>query len=109
MSANHSGEEEHATQGKSWPAITSMSLRNELRQPFSNLTLMQTGYNWQTWYSFMREAASTTHQANPDLLIFLSGMDSDATLKPIVQATALEPGSSHFRPDDFEGYANKLE
>jgi hypothetical protein len=56
----------------------------------------------------MKQGAEAVHSVNPDALIFLSGMDSDTTLQPVVQNTALTPGSSKFNTDDFGGYANKL-
>ncbi|KAH8893884.1 glycoside hydrolase [Thozetella sp. PMI_491] len=99
-----------ADRGKSWPALTSMSLRNELRQPLTdgNLTLFQNSYNWQDWYKYTKLGAAAIHEKNTDLLIFLSGMDSDTRLDPVVQATALTPGNGTFSLDDFSGYSNKL-
>ena len=48
------------------------------------------------------------HSANPDVLIFLSGLGFDTTLTPVVQGTALTPGTGKFNLADFPGYANKL-
>ncbi len=85
-----------------------MSLRNELRQPLTNFTLYEQSYNWQDWYKYMKQGAAAINSKNPNLLIFLSGIDSDATLQPVVEGTALTPGTGTFSLDDFQGYSNKL-
>src|SRR4051794_7325240 len=36
--------------GKSWPALTSIGMRNELRDPVNNATL-RPSYNWSVWYT----------------------------------------------------------
>ncbi|KAH8646768.1 glycoside hydrolase superfamily [Xylariales sp. PMI_506] len=98
-----------ANHGKQWPNLMSMSLRNELRQPLTNLTLYSDSYNWEDWYTNVRLGADAIHAANPDVLIFLSGINSDTTLTPVVQAgTALAPGTGVFSTDDFSGYSDKL-
>lgn len=48
------------------------------------------------------------HAANPGLLIFLSGLNFDTTLTPVVQGSALTPGTAKFSFGDFPGYADKL-
>ncbi|KAI0121035.1 glycoside hydrolase superfamily [Xylariales sp. AK1849] len=93
---------------KKWPNLMSMSLRNELRQPLLNKELYSDSYNWQDWYKYVKQGADAIHSANADVLIFLSGLDSDTTLAPVVQGTALTPGSSTFNIDDFQGYGDKL-
>jgi hypothetical protein len=85
-----------------------MSLRNELRQPLTNLTLYESSYNWRDWYTYSQQAAQAIHSSNPDVLIFLSGIDSDTDLSAVVQGTALTPSTASFSFDDFPGYANKL-
>ncbi|KAL1841136.1 hypothetical protein VTJ49DRAFT_7361 [Mycothermus thermophilus] len=95
-----------AKHGKSWPALMSIGLRNEPREPQNNPALTWSSYNWQSWSSFMRQGAAAVNQANPDLLIFLSGLNYDTTLTPVVQGTALTPGNGRFRFEDFP--ANKL-
>ena len=95
-------------QGKDWPNLMSMSLRNELRQPLSNISLFRNSYNWEDWYSYVQQGASAINKANPNVLIFLSGLDSDTTLEPVVQGEALQPGTATFNRDDFNGYADKL-
>lgn len=86
----------------------SMSLRNELRQPLLNMTLYKESYNWETWYQHIKDGASAINSANPDVLIFLSGLNSDVDLSAVVDDTALEPGTDTFSRDDFKGYADKL-
>jgi hypothetical protein len=79
----------------------SMSLRNELRQPLLDQQLFSESYNWRDWYTYMKQGASAINSANPDVLIFLSGLDSDTTLQPVVQGTSLTPGSATFDFNDF--------
>ncbi|KAI1082482.1 glycoside hydrolase family 5 protein [Whalleya microplaca] len=97
-----------AKHGKSWTNFMSMSLRNELRPPLSNFTFASTSYNWENWYSNVRRGSDAIHSANGDVLIFLSGLDSDTNLTSVAEGTALTPGSATFNRDDFDGYANKL-
>lgn len=95
-------------QGKTWSNLMSMSLRNELRIPLDNVTFASTAYSWEHWYTNIKKGSDAIHNANADVLIFLSGLDSDQDLSPVVNATALTPGSATFNRDDFSGYANKL-
>ncbi|KAI0008266.1 glycoside hydrolase family 5 protein [Xylariaceae sp. FL0662B] len=97
-----------ADHGRNWTALTSMSLRNELRKPDSNPTLSSRSYNWQDWYTNIQKGTSAINGANPTLLIFLSGLDFDTYMTPVVQGTALTPGSGTFSPEDFPGYVDKL-
>ncbi|KAI2465355.1 glycoside hydrolase family 5 protein [Annulohypoxylon bovei var. microspora] len=97
-----------ANHGKNWPALTSMSLRNELRTPDDNATLESQSYNWRDWYTNIKKGTDAINAANPDLLIFLSGLDFDTYVTPVVQGTALTPSSDKFSTADFEGYTNKL-
>lgn len=76
-----------------------MSLRNELREP-DNTTLDAT-YNWETWYTYVQAGAAAINTANPDPLIFLSGLGFDTDLSPVVDKTALTPGNSTFSYADF--------
>lgn len=86
-----------------------MSLYNELRPPFSqtNPDLMQT-YNWAVWYTQIRRGADAINAANPDVLIFLSGLNGDVDLQPVVDGTPLVPSDATFDAADFRGYADKL-
>ncbi|KAI1459700.1 glycoside hydrolase [Annulohypoxylon moriforme] len=97
-----------ATHGKSWSNLMSMSLRNELRSPLSNFTFAAQNYNWENWYKYVKEGADAIHSANGDVLVFLSGLNSDQDLSVVVNGTALTPGSATFNKDDFSGYADKL-
>ncbi|TLD04032.1 hypothetical protein PgNI_11342 [Pyricularia grisea] len=94
---------------RDWPNLIGLSLRNELRQPLTNITLYQQAYNWETWYARTREGAAAIHKANPDALVFLSGLDSDTTLQPVVEGSNLTPGKAMFSPGDyFDGAKSKL-
>ncbi|ORY54952.1 glycoside hydrolase superfamily [Pseudomassariella vexata] len=97
-----------ADHGKQWANLMSMSLRNELRQPFLDENLFAQSYNWQDWYKYTKQGADAIHKANPDVLIFLSGLDSDTSLNPVVQGTDLTPGTAKFNRDEFQAYSNKL-
>lgn len=88
------------TKGKSWTALTTMSLRNEPREP-DNTTLADASYNWQSWYTYVKQGAAAIHNANSGPLIFLSGLDFDTFLTPIVEKTALTPGTGTFSLSDF--------
>lgn len=96
-----------ATHGKSWPNLMSMSLRNEPREPTNNATVAAT-YTWQDWYGFIQKGTNAIHTANADVLIFLSGLNYDTYMTPVVQGTALTPGTGTFSFGDFTGYTNKL-
>ncbi|CAJ2509678.1 Uu.00g147040.m01.CDS01 [Anthostomella pinea] len=97
-----------ANHGKSWTALTSISLRNELRSPDNNATLKSESYNWRDWYTFIKQGSSAINAANSDILIFLSGLDFDTWITPMVQGTAMTPGTATYSAVDFPGYANKL-
>lgn len=85
-----------------------MALRNEPREPTSNPTLSSQSYNWQSWYTYIKQGAAAIHTANPAPLIFLSGLSYDTYITPVVQGTALTPGTGKFSFNDFSGYSNKL-
>jgi hypothetical protein len=85
-----------------------MSLRNELRQPLLNQTLYIDSYNWESWYTYSQQGAEAIHSSNADVLIFLSGLNSDTTLAPVVQGAPLTPGTAVYNADDFQGYADRL-
>ncbi|KAL4762263.1 cellulase family protein [Aspergillus foveolatus] len=93
-----------ASHAASWETFTSIGLRNELRQPASANPSYP--YNWETWYSQMTEAADLVNAANPDALIFLSGLNYDTTLAPIPTGSDLGDGT-RFYLEDFS-YADKL-
>ena len=84
----------------------SMALRNEPREPSSGPA--KSTYNWQSWYTYIKQGSEAIHSVNPDVLIFLSGLGFDTTLTPVAKDTALTPASGKFNLADFPGYANKL-
>jgi Cellulase (glycosyl hydrolase family 5) len=86
----------------------SMSLRNEPRSPSSNAALASQTYNWQSWYTYVKQGSAAIHAANPDVLVFLSGLSYDTYLTPVTQGTALTPGTQTFSRNDFPGLGNKL-
>lgn len=91
-------------QGKKWPNLVSIGLRNEFRKP--DKTGNSLPYNWQTWYEQIKPAADIVNAANPNILIFLSGLDYDTKLTPIPGGDDLG-GGKKFRLSDFL-YKDKL-
>ncbi|KIN05076.1 glycoside hydrolase family 5 protein [Oidiodendron maius Zn] len=91
-----------AAHGKAnWPTFSSVGLRNELRPSLTLASTLQP-YTWSTWKQYMTAAASAVHAANPDVLIFFSGLDSDFNIEPAVGgSTLLDPGFS-FSVADYE-------
>ena len=85
-----------------------MSLRNELRQPLTNWTLLEESYNWETWYQYTKIGADAVHASNPVPLIFLSGMDSSTQFDRIVRGQTFTPSTATFSKADFDGYVDKL-
>ncbi|RAL13423.1 cellulase family protein [Aspergillus homomorphus CBS 101889] len=102
----HRGWTYMAKHVKSLPAVKSIGMRNELRTPADNSALTSTSYNWEHWYTNMVENAKQVHNANPDLLIFFSGLNFDVTLSPIPTAANLGNGTV-FRKSDFS-FADKI-
>ncbi|GAB1217442.1 hypothetical protein ATERTT37_006681 [Aspergillus terreus] len=98
------GLEYMVSHAKSWPNFVSIGLRNELRQPATANS--EYPYNWGTWYTQMTTAAKRVNAANPNALIFLSGLNYDTTLSPIPTASDLGNGVK-FRLSDF-AFASKL-
>ncbi|TVY83914.1 Endoglucanase E1 [Lachnellula suecica] len=94
-----------ATRGAKWGNMMSIGLRNELRQPSNNAAVSAT-YNWETWYTNVVAAAKGVNAANPNTLIFLSGLGFDTTLAPLTTGANLGSGTV-FRKSDFT-FANKL-
>jgi aryl-phospho-beta-D-glucosidase BglC (GH1 family) len=93
-----------AAHAASWDAFTSIGLRNELRTPDTENA--EYPYNWATWYDEVVDAADVVHAANPDALIFLSGLNYDTTLAPIPTGADLGDGRT-FNLSDFS-YADRL-
>lgn len=94
------------TQGKNWTNLMSMSLYNELRPPLSMPSL--DNYTWEVWYDQVKNGSKAINSANPDVLIFLSGINGDVDLSTIVNGEPLEPSNRTFTRSDFAGYENKL-
>jgi hypothetical protein len=86
--------------------MTSMSMRNELRSPDDNTTLVKNNYNWADWYNNVVAASKIINAANPDTLIFFSGMGFDTTLQSVVTGASLGSGLT-FKKSDFS-YSNKI-
>lgn len=91
-------------QSKAWPNMVSIGLRNEFRQPDNAGSSLP--YDWPTWYEQMTDASDIVNAANPNILIFLSGLNFDTTLQPIPSAVDLGNGQK-FLLTDFK-YADKL-
>jgi hypothetical protein len=81
-------------------------MRNELRTPTNNATLSTNYYNWANWYTNMVSASQIINTANPDILIFFSGLNYDTTLTPIIAGTDLG-NSVYFLKSSFP-YADKI-
>ena len=92
------------TQAKSWPALASMSLRNELRQPQSSAPALP--YDWPTWYANAIPAADGIHANNTLPLIFFSGLGYDTDDSALISGADLGNGQ-HFTPSSF-AYADKV-
>jgi hypothetical protein len=90
-----------ATHAASWPAFTSMSLRNELRTTSQNV-----GNNWVSWYENMVPAATGINKANPSPLIFYSGINYDTQLNTIIFGNDIGNGTK-FCLNNYS-YKNKI-
>lgn len=93
-------------QGKNWPALVSIGMRNELRSPDNDATLAKNTYNWSVWYTNMVAASKLINAANPDILIFFSGLNFDTTLAPVIKGSDLGSGVT-FKKSDFS-FSNKI-
>ncbi|OAL47990.1 glycosyl hydrolase family 5 protein-like protein/cellulase [Pyrenochaeta sp. DS3sAY3a] len=93
-----------ADYGKKWTNFVSIGLRNEFRKPDNAGSSL--AYNWQVWYDQNKAAADLVNAANPNILIFLSGLDYDTKLTPIPAADDLGNGKK-FLLTDFK-YRDKL-
>ena len=90
-----------ASHASSWPAFTSISLRNELRT-----TTNGTGDNWVSWYENMIPAADGIYAANDQPLIFFSGLNYDTQLGTIVNGNDIGNGTAFSLHD--HAYADKI-
>ncbi|KAJ3205674.1 hypothetical protein HDU82_005035 [Entophlyctis luteolus] len=94
-----------AKRGADWGNLMSIGLRNELRNVSNNAAISKT-YNWETWYANMIPAAKAVHDANNDVIVFLSGLNYDLDLSAITLGTDLGNGTK-FVLSDFS-YKDKL-
>ncbi|KKY39576.1 putative glycoside hydrolase family 5 protein [Diaporthe ampelina] len=98
-----------AEHGKNWSNLMSMSLYNELRPPFSMPQPPTVeNYTWEVWYDQVRNGSKAINSANPDVLIFLSGINGGVDLSTVVNGEPFEPSNQTFNRSDFAGYENKL-
>jgi hypothetical protein len=94
-------------QGKAtWTSFASVGLRNELRLPLTGAPTLEL-YTWDVWKKYMTAAASAVHAANPDVLIFFSGLDSDFNIEPAVGGSAVQDPGFSFSVASYE-FANKF-
>ena len=98
-------------QGKeNWPTFSSIGLRNELRA-----AKVSEPVDWYTWYVHMTEAADAVHEADPEALIFFSGLSYDTYIDPIplgktlngTNGTATAGKTASFVPNNF-AYKDKI-
>lgn len=98
------------TQGKNnWSNLMSMSLYNELRPPFSRPEPPTVeNYTWEVWYDQVKRGSKAINSANPDVLVFLSGINGGVDLSTVVNGEPFEPSNQTFNRSDFAGYENQL-
>jgi hypothetical protein len=84
--------------------MISIGLRNELRKPDNAGSSLP--YTWQTWYEQVIPVANAVNKANPNILVFLSGLDYDTKMSPIAGGEDLGNGKK-FLLTDFK-YKDKL-
>src|SRR5690606_23346104 len=60
------------------PGVVGLSLRNELRASWSQILFASS-----TWYGKMEAAARVVHEANPDALVVVGGLNGGADLSPL--------------------------
>lgn len=60
------------------PAVVGLALRNELRATWTQILFAPS-----TWYSKMSAAARLVHEANPDALVVVGGLNGGADLSPL--------------------------
>jgi len=89
-----------ANHTKSWPALASIGMRNELRSPDNNASLKSSSYNWSTWYDNMAPCAKDIHAENPKVIVFFSGLGFDTDLSAVTAGKDLGKGKK-FRKEDF--------
>ncbi|OAK96422.1 glycoside hydrolase [Phaeosphaeriaceae sp. SRC1lsM3a] len=93
-----------------WGNFASIGLRNELRG-----AKVSEPVDWYTWYVHMTSAADAVHKADPDALIFFSGLSYDTYIDPIplgktlngTNGTPSAGKSAKFIPSNFT-YKDKI-
>jgi len=93
-----------ADRAKSWPALSSMSLRNELRSPTPGSNA--DSYDWGSWYANVVPAMDGIHTNNSLPLIFVSGIGYDTDLSAVTNGQSLD-GKNSFDLRSFD-YGNKI-
>lgn len=96
---------------QNWPSFSSVGLRNELREQGDS----KEPVDWYTWYVHMTDAANAVHKADPDALIFFSGLSYDTYIDPIplgktlngTKGTSTEGKTAKFIPEKF-AYKDKI-
>ncbi|PIB02826.1 hypothetical protein CB0940_11967 [Cercospora beticola] len=91
-----------ANHAKSWSGFTSISLRNELRQPSSSTARP---YNWNSWIENVIPAANGIHSNNSAPLIFFSGQGYDTDDTYFIQRQTWN--SETFKPESY-AFKNKI-
>ncbi|PHH72869.1 hypothetical protein CDD83_4860 [Cordyceps sp. RAO-2017] len=90
-----------ATWSRSRPGIVGLSLRNELRASFS-----QIAFAAETWLSYMSPAARLVHDANPDALIIIGGINGGTDLSPLRTLAMMDLGPwAHKRVWEAHSYS----
>ncbi|CAO2655748.1 Nn.00g045510.m01.CDS01 [Neocucurbitaria sp. VM-36] len=95
---------------ENWPTFSSIGLRNELRN-----AKISEPVDWYTWYIHMTSAADAVHKADPDALIFFSGLSYDTYIDPIplgktlngTDGKASAGKTAKFEPNKF-AYKDKI-
>ena len=95
-----------ADHAKSWPALASTSLRNELRQPEGSGNASAAPYDWVSWYQNTVPAANGIYGNNSLPLIFFSGLNYDVDNSALINGSDLGNGL-HFTSSDF-AFADKV-
>lgn len=74
----HEGLKAMAVWSRSRPGIVGLSLRNELRA-----SVTQIFFAAEAWFSYMPIAANIVHDANPDALVIVGGINGGTDLSPL--------------------------
>lgn len=73
-------------------------MRNELRSPDNNAAL-KSKYNWATWYDHMKTCADGIFGANPNVVVFFSGLGFDTDVSAISGGRDLGNGKKFSKKD----------